>query len=142
VTIERFILSMTSVFMAACVGCGNEDWGKVSGTVTLDGQPVGPGMVTFEPTSPDQVDAPFAGAQFREDGKYELRSPGNKVGALTGEYAVRIQSYAGETFGDEVPLQGKPRNVKIPMKYIDPSKSGLTATVESGSQVIDFDLKP
>jgi hypothetical protein len=94
----------------------------------------------FEPENPVSVTTPSAIAHFREDGKYTLKSAGNREGAPVGNYLVMIHGRGEEQFGDEVvdPKQKSP----IPAKYLNHRVSGLKATVEPGSQTIDFDLKP
>jgi hypothetical protein len=89
--------------------------------------------------NPDSINASFAGAHFEEDGKYMLQSPGNKPGAPSGEYSIRIQDYV-EDDGEGTANRSRPK--KIPTKYLDPAKSGLTARVVTGENTFDFDLKP
>ena len=94
----------------------------------------------FEPASPASTTAPSAIGHFREDGKYSLKSAGYQNGAPLGEYRVMIHRRSEEAFGDE---QIDPSiTSRIPAWYIDYSASGLTATVEQGTNTIDFDLKP
>ena len=38
--------------LLALAGCGKSDWGYVSGTVLVNGQPAGPGTITFESADP------------------------------------------------------------------------------------------
>ena len=92
----------------------------------------------FEPENPPTVTTPSAIAHFREDGKYELKSAGNRVGAPVGTYLVMIHGRSEEQFGDEI-VDPKEKSA-IPSKYLNHRLSGLKATVKSGSQTIDFDL--
>jgi hypothetical protein len=116
-------------------GCGQSDWGQLSGTVLLNGQPVGPGTITLEPVSADRAGAI---ASFAEDGKYTVMSAGRKEGARAGEYQVMI--YGGETFGEET-VGPKPKSA-IPARYANPNTSDLKVTIESGENTFDFNLKP
>jgi hypothetical protein len=128
--------------LAACVavailfvGCGSQDWGYLNGTVTLNGQPVGPGTITFEPVNADRSGSM---ASFSADGKYSVISAGRKEGAKVGEYRVLIQG--GESFGAE---EAGPRPAsKIRPRYANPNTSDLTVTIEPGTKTVDFDLKP
>jgi hypothetical protein len=125
---------------AVCVlstftGCGQGDWGYATGTVTLNGQPVGPGVITLEPVDGDRAGAI---ARFGEDGKFQVTSARRKEGAPVGEYRVLIQG--GESFGEEQ-VGPKPAS-KIPQRYSKPGTSDLTATIKPGKQTINFDLKP
>ncbi len=124
--------------LLANTGCADKDWGYVTGTVTVDGQPVGPGSIMFEPENPVSVTTPSAIAHFREDGKYELKSAGNKKGAPVGKYLVMIHGRSEEQFGDET-IDPNHKSA-IPAKYLNHRLSGLTAEVKPGSQTIDFPL--
>jgi hypothetical protein len=121
-------------------GCGDKNWGTVTGTVTLKGAPVGPGSLMFEPANPESITAPSAIGHFREDGKYALKSAGNREGAPTGEYFVMIHGRGEESFGDEL-IDPKHKSA-IPAKYLNHRASGLKATVKPGENTIDFDLSP
>lgn len=132
--------SVTRIVAAAVLitvaGCGDKDWGYLSGAVKLNGEPVGPGTITFEPVDSTKVGAI---ATFGEDGQYTTRSSGQKEGIRTGEYRVLIQ---GGTLEEIVSEGGPPPKTKIPVKYSNPNKSDLKVTIEAGSQTQDFDLKP
>ncbi len=126
--------------IVAMTGCGDKDWGYVTGMVTLHGEPVGPGSIMFEPIGPEDSTTRAAIAHFEEDGHYVLKSAGNREGTKVGDYRVTIHGGGEEAFGDE---QTDPNQVsKIPARYSDSRYSELTATVEPGKKTIDFDLKP
>jgi hypothetical protein len=120
--------------LAVVVGCGKKEWGHLTGTVSLNGQPIGPGVISFEP-----IDGQRAGAVARieDDGKYKVISARSKEGARTGEYRVTIHSSLKD-FGFE---DKGSRPAPIPSKYADPKTSGLTATIEPGEKTLDFELK-
>lgn len=126
------------VLLAAIAGCGRSDWGYVTGTVTVDGQAVGPGTLVFEPTDPKNVNGPSSLGYFGEDGRYQLLSVGKVEGAAAGEYRVVIMPGAPGSLSDE---NTKLKDVKtaIPARYFDYG-AGLTASVIPGSQAIDFAL--
>jgi len=127
------IVALAAV-MGLLAGCARDDWGYLSGTVQLNGEPVGPGSIMLEP-----VDGLHAGAvgAFGEDGKYTIQSAGRKEGARTGEYNVTIH---GPGFTEEG--AGSPPASKIPARYGNPSTSGLKVTIEPGNKTVDFDLEP
>jgi hypothetical protein len=135
----RAAICLSATFGAFC-GCSDDKWGYVTGTVTLKGQPVGPGSMMFEPENPASVTTPSAIAHFREDGKYSLKSAGNREGAPVGTYLVMIHGRSEEAFGDEV-IDPNEKSA-IPKKYLNHRLSGLKATVKPGKQTIDFDLAP
>ena len=117
-------------------GCGESDWGQVEGVVTLRGEPIGPGTLIFEPTSPELTRSGMG--QFAEDGHYEIKSAGNEAGLPAGEYRVRIHAEAGEDFGEE--RVGPPPESAIPPQYLNYG-AGLMATVEPGSNTINLELE-
>ena len=122
------------MMIAAALGCGGKDWGYLEGAVTLNGSPVGPGSITFEP-----VDQSRAGAMasFGEDGQYKVISAGRKEGALPGEYRVLI--HGGDSFGEEGAGPAPPS--KIPARYGKSNTSDLKVTIEPGKKTFNFDLK-
>ena len=120
--------------LAALTGCGQ----SVQGTVTLDGNPVDGGTISFTPKQEGgpgtKAGGPIVG------GKYSLN--GGKAPA-SGSYRVDI-SWPKPT-GQRIPTPGDPEvqmdetAESIPANYN--SASTLTADVKTGSNVIDFELK-
>lgn len=130
----RLLIIAAVVGTTAISGCGRSDWGNLSGTVLLNGQPVGPGTISFQ----DVSGKPGASADFGADGKYQVFSSGRKQGAHTGEYQVAI--LGGENLSEEG--SGRRPKSAIPARYADPSTSNLKVTIEPGSKTFDFELKP
>jgi hypothetical protein len=131
----RCIAPWGAAVLLMAAGCGKGDRGYLSGTVLLNGQPIGPGTISLEPLDGDRAGAT---ASFGADGKYTVVSAGRKEGAAVGEYRVLI--YGGEAFGEE---HVGPRPVsKIPARYSNPQTSDLTVTIEPEKKTVDFDLKP
>lgn len=122
---SRVLLVLSALIVLA--GCGPEfPLAEVSGKVTCNGKPVREGAVLFVPQA-----GPAAVGNIAEDGSYRLlsRKPGD--GALIGSHKVAIIP----------PPQSKVANSpKIPVKYRDPSTSGLIAEVTKGENHLDFDL--
>ncbi|TWT38405.1 hypothetical protein [Blastopirellula retiformator] len=115
-------------------GCGGDNnYGMVEGMVTLDGQPLENGAISFVP-----VDGETATAGERiENGVYQARVP---IGAKRIEInASRVvgqrAAYAGEA---DSPQKDMTRSL-IPPRYN--TKSGLTLEVAAGENKQDFDLK-
>jgi hypothetical protein len=121
--------------MVAVMGCGSGAESEVSGTVTLDGKKVGPGVIVFAPT--DGTSNPADGA-IQPNGSYFLRTS-REVGLKTGKYRVSVSVL------DQPPvLPGsrsmEPAKLVTPQKYADPSTSGLEYDVAAGSNTIDIEL--
>ena len=116
------------------IGCGNGDRGTVTGTITLNGQPIGPGTIRFQPVDFRNSKVPSGADRFAEDGKYELETGRGKQGLAPGEYLVIID---GATTGNE---REPAQKSNIPSTYLNPTASGLKAIVKVGHNQIDFDL--
>lgn len=117
------------------VGCGDSKVARVTGKVTLDGDPLPNALVTF---IPDAGGRPSYG-RTNEDGEFELHYTRNEDGAEIGTHQVTITT---EREGDpdaEDPEKQKSVKEKIPAKYN--RKTELTAEVESGSNEFEFNLE-
>ncbi len=116
-------------------GCGGDpNMGYVTGTVTLDGQPLERATLYFQPTNGERPSMGYTDAT----GHYKLEYSTTKSGARVGEHEVRITTYAEVIVDQETGnrLPGTPE--KLPTKYN--TKTELKQEVKSGKQVIDFAL--
>ncbi|MBL8811731.1 MAG: carboxypeptidase regulatory-like domain-containing protein [Planctomycetaceae bacterium] len=113
--------------MLLCVsGCGGDDTpplGEVSGTITLDGEPLEGVIVVFKPESGRAATGTTdASGQYTLEFSYQV--PGCKVGANK----VHLEWPLGAT------------NAKVlPSRYTTTSE--LTADVKSGENTLDFKLE-
>jgi truncated hemoglobin YjbI len=96
------------------------DKGTVSGKVTFKGKPVTGNTVLL------------LGKDFKHTIDIGLDGSYKEEGVAPGLYAVAV----GEN--SEKPNPGA---VKIPAKYLDPEKSGLTVEVKKGEQVFNIELQ-
>src|SRR5688572_25848322 len=106
----------------ALLGCSGGDLGaEVSGAVTMEGQPIGPGVVIFAPVGAGHN--PATGA-VQTDGSYFLKTS-RASGLRPGKYQVAVQ--INEIPTDLAPGQRDMRPVKsrIPQKYAAVQTSGL-----------------
>jgi hypothetical protein len=119
---------------ASAIGCNPEKvprLGRVTGAVTLDGQPVPNATILFsgakegEPPSMGRTDAA---------GNYELYYSRGHKGATRGEHTVIISTFQAED-------DDNPKGIRetIPAKYN--AKSELKATVKGGQNKLDFALQ-
>jgi hypothetical protein len=123
--------------LTAVIGCGSSKEVSIKGSVTFDGQPVGPGSIVFAPETGNEsikVAAPI------EDGKYEI---GAERGATPGMFRVEI-SWSKKT-GRQIPSADPGVMVDevqeaIPAKYN--AQSTLSREIKPGENVHDFDLQP
>jgi hypothetical protein len=116
--------------MAGCSGPDNV--AEVSGTVTLDGQPLSGARVVFNPVAAGGESS----AITDESGHYTLQYTREHRGAEIGEHVVRITT---QSRGDPDADPPQPRVAeKLPAKYH--SKTELKATVQKGKNKHDFAL--
>jgi hypothetical protein len=120
------------------VGCG-DGLARVSGTVTLDGQPLAggsgmSGMVNFYPESGSGVSA---AGMIDESGNYELRS-GSREGIEPGTYLVGVTM---NRITMPTTPGGMPQPTLItPKKYASVTQSGFREEVKPGRNTFDFAL--
>jgi hypothetical protein len=123
--------AMASLFNTSCSSEKVPGLGRVTGTVTMDGQPVADAAISFEGTKPGE---PPSLGKTDASGNYELYYSRGHKGATIGEHTVYITTYRGPT--DEDP---QPKKETIPAKYN--GKSELKTTVSRGQNKLDFALK-
>lgn len=124
------VLILFATIAAICGGC-SDGRSSVSGSVTLDGQPLTKTdnrTVTIMFT-PEAGGAP-ASALVDESGSFTLHT-GAKAGLDPGKYVVTLAAV-------EVSSTGK--RLVAPERYGDPTKSDLRAEVKPGSNDFEFDL--
>ena len=126
-------------------GCGSGEYQlvPVSGTVTLDGDPVVGARVIFEPQRTDKQAlsaGPSSDGKTDDQGRYSLQTTAaGKRGAIAGPHSVVIT-----TFQAELDRTRETSNVirkeEIPQRYRD--VGGLTYVVPpEGSDAADFQLQ-
>jgi hypothetical protein len=126
-------------------GCSGSNRGAVSGTVTVNGEPLNEGQISFVPMDPAL--GPTSGATI-SNGQYQIDAV---RGPVAGEYQVQIHAFrkAGKRIwdgmGDEKARPEQKNYVQelapyLPAKYND--KSELRATVVAGKvNIQDFHLQ-
>lgn len=142
-------ISLWVVSLSLC-GCGSDsdqpELGHVTGTITMDGNPLVSTVVVFSPDN----GRPARGKTDAE-GKYELTYIGQTRGAKIGHHRVEIApneegedeseieaATAGES--DSTPITPvKPGKVSVPARYN--TDSVLEADVKAGENVFDFKLE-
>lgn len=159
--VARLAVVLTGVAAAAIVlgGACNRGTNKpktypVTGTVTLNGQPVAGATVNFTPkerAAPGQSGPQAASAVTDEQGKYQIGTFAKGDGALPGEYLVSVTKYEGggptggssseEEYRPPVPGEEPPvpKNV-LPQQYANPNTSGLSIKVEAKANTYDITL--
>lgn len=131
----RDAFPLLTIAILCFAGCGEKPvpHGDVGGMVTLDGEPVASGSISFI-----SADGKAAASELDADGRYSMRK------VLTGDYKVLV-------LPPPLPPPGKPGTVKTkgmaefpghPKKYRSDLTTDLKAEVLEGQNEFDFDLKP
>jgi len=127
-------------FLGLLAGCGSSSGNlpplaPVSGKVTLDGNPLPRGTVTFIPDESKGTKGPTAVGQIGPDGQFTLRTAQN-AGAVLGHHKVRIRARQEAKSPQE---EGKEPSL-IPLKYENENTSGLSFEVKSGKNEFLIEL--
>ena len=125
--------------LSALLGCGQKGprLVPVTGTVTLDGQPVAHAGILFTPVEC----GPPASGTTDEQGQFRLRTV-NREGAVTGEHRVAVTKSETTGVGDfgAVGPEGITVIWHVPEKYSRPKTSGLEAAVDDDGGEFTFEL--
>jgi hypothetical protein len=117
------------------VGCNRSSQeSQVSGSVTLDGSRIGPGMIVFAPLEGGK---PATGS-IDKNGSYTLNTS-REPGLAAGKYKVAVsirELPENVKRSDQIP----PGKLLIPERYEQSTTSGLEYEVEPGRNTIDIDL--
>jgi hypothetical protein len=134
---QRLALALTLALPAVLgTSCGPRIAHKplypVRGQVLFEGRPANRALVVLHPLNDPSPEAVRPRGQVGEDGLFTLSTYGTKDGAPSGAYRVTVELWLSTGKGDEGPTS------RLPAKYANPEKSGLTATVDTGPT----ELKP
>ncbi len=152
------LLSACLTVLVVLAGCAKEptrdgpELAKVTGTITLDGEPVEGAHIKFSP----ETDNPAAFAVSDRRGRYELRTFDPGDGAVPGKYGISASkevTEAGMEFASQAELEAyvkehgerppKGETVSVlPEKYSSPGTSELTAEITVAKKNrFDLELK-
>jgi hypothetical protein len=128
---------------AGLTGCGasTPDVYPVSGSVTLDGQPLEGCTILFRPAQ-----GSLATGVINGDGRFQLTTPGLGAGAVAGLHAVALAppDKKFDVSSDELEFLPNPadaaRQHNVPAKYLSFDTSGLTADVNADQGELQFAL--
>jgi hypothetical protein len=122
--------------------------GKVSGTVTYNGNPLTEGAVVFSPAQGKGSDTGHVAiGQLDTSGKFELTTFNTGDGAVLGQHVVTVQAKAAPKTTPPPNPDGTitfdyslASTATIPAKYEDPEATPLRYTVEPGSNSFEITL--
>ena len=124
---------------AALGGCWRSSipMGRVSGHVTVEGQPATGGVVYFVPER-----GPSAAGRIDARGAYSLRSRVEGDGVVVGRQRVYFGPAVAPPDPSKPMVFVPPAPPTFPpLQYLSPETSGLTVEVRDGSNTLDFDLR-
>ncbi|MCU0706227.1 MAG: hypothetical protein MUF18_19865, partial [Fimbriiglobus sp.] len=121
---SRSVLLAASFALLAFTGCGGskEEGLTVTGTVTLDGQPIPVGQVVFE--IPNSTEQRVGGI---DKGKFEVKGvPAGKVRAAVRTSMMQAQYAASQQFASKAGGKAeKGEFIAVPARYEDVGKANL-----------------
>ena len=165
-------IGLTLICWIASAGCGDSDGlnlAPVRGTVTFDGKPAKGGFVLFEPVGTGSHSGPSAMGKINDDGSFVLTTKQASDGATIGENRVAIaiidtdkpieeasEKDAPQSRADVLRnVRSTPRDANVwrdfagrlyrvltPKKLKDPAQSGISVSVQPGSNVFEFTIGP
>jgi len=126
--------ALIAIAWIGLTGCGSGSGvAPVSGTVTLDGEPLSGALVSFYPQEEGKR---FSTGTTDSSGHYELVYTNDEKGAAIGKHTVKITTATVQGEGGPA----RPPKEKLPAKYNEESE--LTVEVSSGSNSdTNFDLQ-
>ncbi len=137
ITDGGFSLAVTCAFLILAIGCDASPYeSTVSGTVSLDGAPIGPGIVQFVPVGNSHN--PATGT-IQVNGEYELETS-KKTGLQPGDYQVTVAVYdQPEVASGERAAPGS-APLRTPEKYFSLETTDLKFTVAPGANEHNIEL--
>ncbi|MAT73085.1 MAG: hypothetical protein CMJ58_26675 [Planctomycetaceae bacterium] len=134
---------VTAIGLALTLGCGPSrsfELAPVSGVVTLDGEPLAGGVVSFQPQSgAGRAPGPGSTGHLDDAGRYTLQTIEGEPGAVVATHRVRIYSVSSDQpVASDVDAPDAPRE-RVPDRYN--YRSTLTFEVPAaGAENADFAL--
>lgn len=144
-------LGLAAVVCFGFIGCGGSatpDLASVSGTVTLDGQPLPGALVTFQPQFEPVMDdegnvieepGKASSAETDSSGAYVLLYNADTNGACIAKHLVTITTRRATDGAADSEEESDVAPEKVPNVYN--SDSNLLRDVVAGDNVIDFSLE-
>jgi hypothetical protein len=124
---------LASIATLAAVGCGSELGSTVHGIVSVDGQTLPTGTVSYHPLGEGAV----AYGQIDSAGKYSVKT-GASSGLAPGEYRVTVVAVEVEPATNSI---DSPAGRRItPDRYQDVNSTDLRFQIRPGSNTIDLQL--
>lgn len=108
-------------------GCSQGGTNRVTGKVTFNGQPLFKGNISLLPANGRPAHGTIKNGEIVDMTTFTAND-----GALPGSYKVTIRALSSDDMYTQKSL--------IHEKYGDPNRSGLTAEIKSGENVLSFNV--
>lgn len=133
-----FPILLTSLSALLLLSCGKNDeipeTVPVAGKVTVDGEPLTGGHVTYHAYDTGQKTGAECSGKIDSTGGYVMFT-GPKQGVPPGRYKVTVSRSTMPTAEGKMPTAG------FNLKFSDPTKTPLVITVSDGAAPGTYDLK-
>jgi hypothetical protein len=129
--------ALAVAFLTLALGCSGgrkTALAAVTGKITVDGQPLTSGQVSFVPTSKDVEKSGLSAGTIDSSGNYTIYTDG-KAGAPVGTYKITVTPAMMPT------ADGKPPTMPFNQKYRDIASTTLTKEVIASPEAGRYDLK-
>ena len=123
---------VVAILLAAGCGDGRDTRLPVGGIVTVDGEPLKFGDISFLPIEGGDKATRPGGGRLGEDGSYQVTSYTLNDGLLKGKYKVRVLAIE--------PIGETSQRWHAPEKYSKAETSGLTVEILEETKELNFDL--
>jgi hypothetical protein len=129
------LVAVVSAVTSACGPAADPGYRPVSGTISLDGEPLAEAIVSFLPDG----EGSSGTGRTDDSGRYTLFYASQRPGAKVGLNRVMISKESSVSRADsEFAAPDEEEGELLPSRYN--IKTELTATVEEGDNVFDFQL--
>lgn len=133
------VLTVICVVIAGCGPSGRSPLGKVTGTVTYNGEPLDGAQIVFHNPNGRSATGQIVSGNIVGVTTYDVPNDGAPVGTLVVTiHPTRPREVVKlRTPGKNPP---KPHEPPFPRRYSDPLTSKLTADIQTGTNEVWFDL--
>ena len=128
----------------AITGCndGRFTFAPVSGTVTVDGEPLDRAYVSYDPiaTAEDGIAGPSSYGRTDSEGRYTLKTTGDHQGAVVATHRVSIRSRLTEARGEDEDSVVIIRKEILPEHYHRSTELRMEVPID-GTDQANFELE-
>jgi hypothetical protein len=130
-----FFAFLLPLLPCSCAGVKRKPVFPVQGKVLYQGKPTANAVVFLHLLGDADANEPKPHGVVGADGSFQISTYGDKDGAPAGQYAVTVVWKTEAKGGDD-------QDNLLPVRYMSPSTSGLTAQVKEGPNELEpFQLK-